>query len=258
MKDFSVAVLMLHQGCNMSCSFCVNEESLSSMNFLQAVKILHYLKGHSVSNLVLGGGEPFTWNEDVIRLTEVAQELGFFVQVGTNGVHLPENFEEIPSINRYVLPLESSMAATHNRMRFFHKRHHQIILNRLERLIGSNKSVTISTVVTQDNIYDLPDLADRLAAYANGGGKVHAWHLYRFIPEGRGGRRNATRLQVPTEDYRSATSAIKDRGLPFQVFRRLHMYQSKTVEFFWYENGRFQTTHQPYPSQVHEIMAFFI
>ena len=51
---------------------------------------------------------------DVERLGRRARELGFLVQVNTNGVKLPGGFERIQTIDRYILPLEATRAEVHD------------------------------------------------------------------------------------------------------------------------------------------------
>lgn len=241
-SDISIAVVMLHPACNMFCSFCVTEDQLSSFSFEQAVSLLDDLKQTPIDNVVFGGGEPFTWQHDLIRLSEEAKVRGFFVQVGTNGIRLPENYTKLSTIDRYVLPLESIDEDAHNTMRIYKDEHHAIIVERLQELKAAGKSVTISTVVSQENIDGLVDLARFLKDYNDGRGLLHAWHLYKFIPEGRGGRPNAPQLEVSMQDYDRVTKQVRQMDLGFSVYRRKDMYDSKSVDFFWCERGRLKST----------------
>jgi len=235
----SVAVVMLGSRCNMFCNFCVTEDSLSAMPWEYAVDLLKSLRAEGVRTVVFGGGEPFDWPGDVVRLTQTARTLGFrTIQVGTNGVSLPDGYEYIDSIDRYVLPLESRFAEPHNTMRRYKGRHHAIILDRLERLGDVGKSVTISTVMTAMNVDAVVGVGEFLREYQCDSECVHAWHVYRFLPLGRGGGVNAEALNVSTEEYEQVFQSVLDMGLDFRVYRRADMYHSKMVDFFWYEDGR--------------------
>ncbi len=227
-----VAIILLHPGCNMVCDFCVTEDPLGSMTFEEAVTLLRHLKEKGIANVVFGGGEPFDWKNDLIALTAVAKEMGFFVQIGTNGVALPPHFESIPTIDRFVLPLDSADPEIHNRLRRYRNRHHSIILDRLRILREAHQSVTVSTVVTRENLTHLKEIGLFLKAYYQEGGLLHAWHLYQFLPEGRGGYPNAGRLAPTQEDYHRTTDEVKRMELGFTVYKRPNMYQSKTVGFF--------------------------
>ncbi len=231
----SIGVVLLHPGCNMTCSFCVTENNLSSMRYGQAVHLLELAGNLGIDNLVLGGGEPFLWPPGVLRFAEEAKQRGFFVQIGTNGIALPEGYASSPHVDRYVLPLDGPDAASHNRVRHAEGGHFDLIRGRMAQLREAAKSMTISTVVTAWNLHLLPDLAALLADEVLSGARLHAWHLYRFIPEGRGGKRNAAQLWVEEEAYDEACAGVRDAALGFTVFKRKDMRHSKTVDFFWHE-----------------------
>jgi hypothetical protein len=67
---------------------------------------------------------------------------------------------------------------------------------------------------------------------------LRAWHLYQFIPEGRGGAVNREALLLDKSEYEAACEPMKQLDARFQVFKRPDMLHSKTVEFFWMEHGR--------------------
>lgn len=233
----TIAVVMLHGGCNMDCGFCVAENSLDRMSWAQATDLLRRLADSGFVNAVLGGGEPFAWS----RLTELgafAKDLGLEVQVGTNGVSLPPDFAALDCFDRYVLPIESAAPALHDAMRPLRGRsHHALILRRLEALRAAGRDVTVSTVVTAENVDMLPELGGWIAAYVAGGGRLHAWHLYRFIPEGRGGAVNAGRFYLEKDAYDAAVRTVRAAFPQITIFKRPDMYHSHDVDFFWREGG---------------------
>ena len=230
----SIGVLFLTPLCNMSCTFCITDDALSTMRCDQALRLLDFVAARSINSLVIGGGEPFMWPHGVLRLAREAKRRGFVVQVGTNGLAMPAGYEYTDAVDRYVLPLDAPDAATHNRLRKCEGGHHRVILDRLERLAQAGKEVTVSTVVNAQNLHGLPDLGRFLQAYAARGGRLHAWHLYRFIPEGRGGAVNAHRLRLSEKTYDEACAEVKDMRLGFTIYKRKDMRHSKTVDFFWY------------------------
>jgi MoaA/NifB/PqqE/SkfB family radical SAM enzyme len=233
----TIASLFLTPRCDMSCRFCASEAEFSVMRFDQARDLLRALRARSVANVVLGGGEPFLWPHDLLRLSALARELGFLVQVCTNGVSLPAHFERIESIDRYILPLESMSADRHNALRFQSAGHHEIVRERIDRLGGSGRELSVSTVVTSENLEDLPQIADHLVQVRRAGVAVHAWHLYRFLPVGRGGTRHSDRLGTDRRQFVQACAAVRHLDLGFPVYRRDNMLRSSSVEFFWYEEG---------------------
>lgn len=240
MNDIKVAVIMPLSGCNMFCNFCVTDDDFDCVSFEQAVSMLKYVGELGIKNVVFGGGEPFFWPHNIIRLCEKAKELGFIVQTGTNATKLPQGYEKLPCIDRFVIPVESADEKIHNSMRFFPNGHYSVVMDCLKRLRAKAKAVTVSTVVTNSNIAGLEGLADFLRGYDDG--HIHAWHLYRFIPKGRGGLMNAAKLAPAFDAYASACENIKAMDLPFHVFKRADMYNSKTVEFFRMEKGIIRTS----------------
>ncbi len=209
---------------------------MSAMRYEQALHVMEVAGARGAGNLVLGGGEPFTWQPGVSRLAAEAKRRGFFVQVGTNGVAAPEGFEHAPEFDRYVLPLDGARAETHNHVRLYGGGHYEVIRERMARLSASGKPMTISTVVTAHNLRELPEIAALLADEVISGARLHAWHLYRFIPSGRGGAKHAESLWISEGEYEDACAEVKGLELGFTIFKRKDMRHSKTVDFYWYEN----------------------
>jgi MoaA/NifB/PqqE/SkfB family radical SAM enzyme len=237
---YNVAVIFLHPACNMTCTFCITEDHFDAMTQDQAVGLLRLLKEEGFRSVVLGGGEPFQWPGDLLGLTREAKRLGFLVQIGTNAIALPEGFASVETIDRYVIPLESASSEVHNAMRFYKNRHHELIIGCLNRLRDAHKSVTLSTIITKINKDGLKSLAEFLMDLDRPRPFIHAWHLYKFIPEGRGGKSNADALMVSEQDYNNVCGQVLGMGLPFKVYRRKDMYRSRSVDFFWFEHGRLQ------------------
>jgi MoaA/NifB/PqqE/SkfB family radical SAM enzyme len=235
-----IASLFLLPDCDMRCRFCASEDDFSVMSLSQAAELLEALRALGLRNVVFGGGEPFLWPHGIERLTGLARDLGFLVQVCTNGVSLPAGFDGIDSIDRYILPLESIDPHVHDALRPHPGGHHRLVLDRIESLAGSEKQLTVSTVVTRDNVDRLDGLAEFLVRTRDRGVDLHAWHLYRFLPVGRGGTASAGRLAIDDDRFMRACSAVKGLGLPFRVFRRDNMLRSSSVEFFWFENDRLE------------------
>lgn len=235
----TVAVVMLLPTCNMHCTFCVTEEVFESMPERLAWQLVEQLHDRGVKAVVFGGGEPFVWEGDLLGLCRHARALGFTVQVGTNGIELPDGFANLTEVDRWVIPLEAAEATMHDAMRLYRGEHHSIIMERLAALKDARKSVTLSTVMTQTNVSGIDDLAAWVEAYDRGTEHVHAWHLYQFLPLGRGGAVNAARLTLPEAEYEAVCERVKARpGMRPVVFKRANMYRSQSVRFWWYEGGK--------------------
>jgi MoaA/NifB/PqqE/SkfB family radical SAM enzyme len=233
-----IAVLFLQPQCNMTCSFCVTEDGFSPMTMAQAVELLESLRGAGVGNVILGGGEPFYWRPGAMELAAKAKAMGMFVQVGTNGLDLPEVFAEAAQIDRYIIPLESVDASVHDSLRHHRGGHHTVVMDRLDALGRAGKSTTVSTVITRRNTPSLAELRRFLSGYQARFGNLHAWHLYRMLPMGRGGAVNGPRLDAGREEYDRACAEMRAQATGFRIIKRPDMLNSESVGFFWIEDGR--------------------
>jgi MoaA/NifB/PqqE/SkfB family radical SAM enzyme len=230
-----IASVFLLPDCAMACRFCASAPDFAVMSKAQAEGLLGDLAARGIDNLVLGGGEPFLWPHGLRELAERARSLGFLVQVCTSGADLPDGFERLPAFDRFILPLEAADAATHDRLRIHPGGHHRLVLARLEALVAAGRELTISTVVTRENLAGLPALAALLASLKAKGARLHAWHLYRFLPIGRAGAPNADSLDLDLRAYLDAVEAVRRANLGFPVFRRSDMRRASSVVYLWAE-----------------------
>jgi MoaA/NifB/PqqE/SkfB family radical SAM enzyme len=237
-RDYRIGVVFLHPGCNMHCTFCATDNDMDTMTSSGAQRVLGCVRDRGIDSVVLGGGEPFAWPHDTLRLAAWARAQGFFVQVGTNGIAMPSSREGLDRVDRFVLPLDAADAALHNASRRFGPGHHELVIQRLRALRAAEKSVTVSTVVNARNAAHLGPLAGFLCDYFDGGGALHAWHLYKFLPEGRGGALHEAELAIGDDAYDAACDAAKGRCDGFHVYKRRDMRHSKSVDFFWQHRGR--------------------
>lgn len=233
-----IASLFLLPQCDMTCRFCASESEFSVMRFEQVAELLHALRNRGIRNVVFGGGEPCRWPHGLGRLCALARDLGFLVQLCTNGIALPEGFEDTASVDRYILPLEAMDPKVHDRLRVHPAGHHAVVLRRLEGLSRSASEVSVSTVVTRENVDELGAIARFLSRASRRGLALHAWHLYRFLPVGRGGRARSRSFTVPRRTFLDACAAARGLASGFEVYRRDNMLRSSSVEFFWFEGAR--------------------
>lgn len=232
-----VAILMLLPQCNMTCDYCVIEEHFSAVPWESAMAWIHSLKEKNYSNLILGGGEPTLWKFDVFRLAAAAKAAGLFVQIGTNAIRLPLNFENNPNIDRWILPLDGATALIHERTRHARTSHFERMREVLERLGQSGKNVYVSTVICQENREFLPQLRDYLEDYHQRYRNLQMWCLYQLLPLGRGPVENYDRLKIPHHEFESAAKEMIASPRSFKISVRRNMYGSDRVDFFAFEKG---------------------
>lgn len=233
----SVAVLFLTPACNMHCPFCGAQAVFEPLGWEEALVLLRGLKEAGLKSVVLGGGEPFLWKAGPAALAQEVRRLGLTAQIGTNGVLAPDTEEGLRAFDRWILPLESARASIHDAMRPFERSHLDLVLGLLERLRQAGVEVTISSLVSAENLADLEEIGDYLRGYVKKGGRVHAWHLYNFIPLGRGGSAHAPRFSVPLDSFHQAGQSLKLKFPDLKMFLRPDMYHSKNVSFHWREAG---------------------
>ncbi len=236
-----IASIYLLPDCNMSCRFCGSELDFSVISPVQALALLAHLKTLGFTQVVLGGGEPFLWPHNLVDLCRKAKAMGFLVQVCTNGTLMPIGIEHEPAIDRFILPLEAATPELHDHLRRHAKGHHAQVLEQLARLAEAGCSITLSTVVTRENLSHLPTLADQLQDFKTAGANLHAWHLYRFLPTGRQGRDHGQELLTSTQAYRQAVDGVRARSRGFTIYRRSDMLRSSTVAYFWADEGVIRT-----------------
>lgn len=82
-----LSVFMRFKGCNLSCSYCdtmwANSDE-ASFEVMTTAEILDYIKGTSVKNVTLTGGEPLL-RDDISDLLKCLKENGLRVEIETNG-----------------------------------------------------------------------------------------------------------------------------------------------------------------------------
>lgn len=236
-----IAVVFLHGGCSMGCLFCVSDTALEGMTPALFARALDLLEDRGFEEIVIGGGEPTEWPHDWRTAASAAKARGFLVQLGTNGRLLPPGYPEFDAVDRYVLPLDGATAETHDRLRPSGGRtgesHHRLILRRLEELRAAGREVTVSTVVNALNVREIGGIAARLNHHVESGGRLHAWHLYRFLPVGRGGARHAAELALPDTAYGAAVALARAAAPDLTIYKRPDMRHSRTVDFFWNHHG---------------------
>lgn len=235
--DRRIAVVFLHGGCAMGCLFCVSDTALEGMTQALFARTLDLLEERGFEEVVIGGGEPTEWPHDWRTAARAAKARGFLVQLGTNGRLLPPGYTGFEAVDRFVLPLDGATAETHDQLRPSGGRagesHHRLILRRLEELRAAGREVTVSTVVNALNVREIGGIAARLNHHVDSGGRLHAWHLYRFLPVGRGGARHADELALSDAAYGAAVALARAAAPDLTLYKRPDMRHSRTVDFFW-------------------------
>ena len=237
-----IAALFLLPDCNLDCRFCGSDFSFPALSKEEVQRALSFFLQEGYFNVVLGGGEPLLWKGGLTEAAQFAQDLGLVVQLNTNGISWPKGLESKDCFDRIILPLDGSVHASHDFLRSPRGGHRALVERRLEQLCETKKSVTIGTVVCQQNQLELMAIGDELAQWVDHGLSLHAWHLYRFIPVGRGGAQQGREkeLGLTRNDFNNLCLPVQ-QTFPWKIYRRPDMMKSETVDFFWKEKGAWHT-----------------
>lgn len=233
----TIASFFLLPDCLMACRFCGSARRFDTLSQGESEALLEAVAERGIRSVVLGGGEPLLWPHDLDGLMARARELGIHVQLCTSGLHLPADPALWPRAEGIILPLEAMDSRIHDRLRRGPESHHRQVLSHLEALVASGTRITVSTVVTKENLAELPRIGAHLDGLAARGLHLHAWHLYRFIPFGRGGARNREALGISMEAYQNAAKAEQAVPRPYRVYRRSDLRHPSTVVYLWKERG---------------------
>nr|MCK4929611.1 radical SAM protein [Nanoarchaeota archaeon] len=155
----SIMIMLLNTKCNLRCQFCDLYKGNEEITFEDCIKVLAEGAELGVSNLVLTGGEPFL-HKDLFRIIKYAKELGYGVNVTTNGTLINETLEKIvdsgvDSVSVSIDGLEKTHDMLRGKKGSFKKAFEGIKL--LVKKLGKKK-VAIYFVVTNKNVKELKEI----------------------------------------------------------------------------------------------------
>lgn len=235
-----VAVVMLTPACDMACPYCGAEDGFRPLDEAEAQALMPRLAAQGFNSVVLGGGEPLCWKGGLRALAAKAQASGLLVQVGSNLRRLPADAPGWKEVDRWVLPLESDLAAEHDALRPGAPSHHGVVLAALDAFQAAGRSVTVSSVARFGGEAELSRLGRWLRGRKAQGLKLHAWHLYRFQAMGRGGLQHQDRFALSDAQWSALSQGLKAANPGLPLLLRPDLLHSKQVAFFWGEQGGLQ------------------
>ncbi|MFA5113623.1 MAG: radical SAM protein [Candidatus Margulisiibacteriota bacterium] len=166
--------------CNDTCEFCPHwrvlenqytREGTEGPKELGAGEIggkLKEIRAKGVKTLNITGGEPLL-REDLPELLKLAKELGFSVELTTNGILYPEKGRALAGlVDKLFFSLDYPVAAEHDRSRGVECFHTVLAALEYARTLGQQPIVNYT--LTRDNIRFLPEmveLAGKIKVYLN-------------------------------------------------------------------------------------------
>lgn len=159
--------------CNDTCEFC----SLWQLENPPEEKPvdLKPLRAIGVKRLVITGGEPLL-REDLPEILKTAKELGFFIELTTNGILYGEKGRLLGGlVDRLYFSLDYPVPSEHDRSRGVECFHTVVSAIEFARVLGERPIIDFT--VTRDSVRFLPemiDLAEKLKVF------VHLDPVYDF------------------------------------------------------------------------------
>jgi organic radical activating enzyme len=146
--------------CNLRCSYCYAEAntSKSELSTEQWVDILDGMHRHGLRAALFSGGEPFLHRGFMEILQWSATR--FVIEINTNGTQItPAVAEDLSRIPIKVVQVSLDSLTEHYHDSVRGRGSHAKALSGIRNLVNSGVSVQISTVITQSNRAELPELA---------------------------------------------------------------------------------------------------
>ena len=192
--------------CNLNCIHCLSGSSVASpgeLDLTECKNIADQLAASGVFEINFGGGEPLM-QDYFLPLLRYIHDKGIVTCISTNGTVLTDEFIEFFTDNPLVniqVSLDGATAEVNDRIRG--RGTFDRIVRGIERLAEKNISLSINTVVTSLNFYQLPELKEMAASY---GARLR---VSRFRPSGRA-RDSWDMLRLNSEQLRELSAWIGD------------------------------------------------
>jgi mycofactocin radical SAM maturase len=171
-------------GCNLHCDHCLSgsgpgHQRPNELNTAEAREFIAECDEMDVFQVNIGGGEPFI-RPDFMELLEELTERNISTCVSTNGTQLDkETLDRVEAMEPLFLQVSlDGLRADNDAIRGDGV--YDQVVDTLSRLADRDIGTTVNTVVTSQNVRDLPEIYDLAREHGAG------LRLNRFRPSGRG------------------------------------------------------------------------
>jgi MoaA/NifB/PqqE/SkfB family radical SAM enzyme len=171
--------------CQLECEFCWGPDHNipAPLNTIDWMNIIDFFAGRGTKGIVFTGGEPLM-RPDIGKLLEFSKRRGLRVTLSTNTLLLPDMGNRVlPYVDEIGIPMDGASSETNNNMRkntlginsFWYQ------MRALEGVKANYPDihVTIRTVMSKMNIYDMSEIGRLLTSYREG---FDRWKIYQFAP----------------------------------------------------------------------------
>lgn len=193
----SRVVLNFTHRCSLNCEWCYVPFGSPKAERETVLAVVSRIAELGFTSITLGGGDPFQYSfiGDIVRL---ADDLRLNVHLDTHARSLRHTAENAALITECVdligLPLDGSSASIHDRMRGYIG-HFDKVMQRLSWLKDLDVRVKINTMISSQNMSDLPELARLVRRIGPWG-----WSIYQFWPLGPA-QEVAVKHEAASEDF---------------------------------------------------------
>ncbi|MER7273489.1 radical SAM protein [Dactylosporangium sp. NPDC000244] len=200
------------------CKFCYRERNRVQADRDTVLRVLDALRAESAAHrVVFTGGDPLMpYDNHVETAVRHASELGFAVNMHTNGLLLQDRFHGLREwIDVYSLAIDGPDAqlADWFRGRGYFDR----FTANVAMLADHGKTLAFNTFTAANSIGRLPETAAMIRSVAQRT-RVEYWLISQYRPIGRADARKADIYGYATEQFRSAIAAVRDDLGSVQIF----------------------------------------
>lgn len=171
-------------GCNLHCDHCLSgsgpgHQRPNELTTREAMAFIDELDRMDVFQVNIGGGEPFV-RPDILEVLAELTDRDISTCVSTNGTQLDEEtLDELEAMDPLFLQVSlDGLRAENDAVRG--EGVYDQVIDTLEELEKRDIGTTVNTVVTAQNVADLPAIYELADSYGAG------LRLNRFRPSGRG------------------------------------------------------------------------
>lgn len=218
--------------CNLHCSYCYGPPPDCSELALDDIeRALDILSAGGTTGIVLTGGEPLV-RDDIIDILVAMTRRGMKVALQTNATLLREKPETLELVDWLCMPLDGSSEQMVASVRGSPANFRAVVgaLEWAASLPSKRFRIKIGTVVTQQNRFDLVNIASILSVHG-----VDVWKCHEIRPRGRA-KENFHRLHVPGEEILQLLEVVRARHPKLNThFSKRHF--SRGAYLFLYPNG---------------------
>lgn len=228
-SELGIAHVILNTDCNAwslsstpaspgVCRFCYRERNRVATDAQTVTRLLDVIRSESnARRIVFTGGDPLMPYDNHLEVAlRHAAELGFEVNIHTNGLLLRERYGQICEwIDLYSLAIDGPDAATADWFRG--NGYFETFTDNVALLASDRRPVAFNTFTSAASIGELERTATMILDVASRTA-VEYWLISQYRPIGRADARKAALYGFTPQVFRSAVDSIRERMGPIAVF----------------------------------------